>query len=156
MDEIVREHIAKALAWKDAHATFDDAVEGLPAAQRGQRVEGFPHTMWQLVEHVRIAQADLLDFSRNPTYQEMEWPGDYWPKEAGPADEREWRRSVERVREDREELARLARDTAIDLTARIPHGSGQTYLRELLLAADHTAYHVGQMVVLRRLLGSWQ
>jgi hypothetical protein len=156
MDEVqLREQLARSLGWRDAHATFEDAVDGVPPGDRGRRAAGFPHTLWHLVEHVRIAQADLLEFCRNPSYEEMTWPEAYWPASDGPADEAEWKGSLDQVRADRESLAALTCDASTDLTGSIPHGTGQTYLREVLLALDHTAYHVGQMVMLRRLLGNW-
>jgi hypothetical protein len=110
--------------------------------------------VWQLLEHVRLAQHDILDFCVNPDYREMRWPDDYWPA-PGPPSEEAWIESLVACRRDRDALIALARDPRIDLFARIPHGDGQTYLRELLLAADHAAYHVGQMVMVRQLLGIW-
>jgi uncharacterized damage-inducible protein DinB len=154
-DEAVREQLARFLSWDEAHTGFDKAVAGLPEPLRGQAPAGLPYSPWQLVEHLRIAQHDLLDFCRNPKYQELEWPDDYWPAAAAPQSAAAWDESLRRFREDRAALQALARDRAIDLTARIPHGTGQTYLRELLLAADHTAYHVGELIVVRRLLGAW-
>jgi uncharacterized damage-inducible protein DinB len=150
----VREILAKALAWKEAHAGFDAAVDGIPEPLRGTRAG--THSPWELLEHMRIAQHDILDFSRNPKYKEMKWPDDYWPAEPGPASASEWDRSVAAFRRDREALQQMTLDTSIDLTRKIPHGSGQTCLRELLLVADHTAYHVGQLVLVRQLLGIWQ
>jgi uncharacterized damage-inducible protein DinB len=123
---------------------------------RGVVPPGLPHSIWQLVEHIRLAQYDILDFSRNAKYQEMKWPDDYWPKAAAPPSEAAWKKSLTRIRADRKALQTLAIDRAVDLTARIPHGSGQTVLRELLLVADHTSYHVGQIVLIRQLLGIWK
>jgi hypothetical protein len=151
----LREHLAKLLSWGDAHVTFDAAVADLPAALRGQAPTGLPYSPWQLLEHLRITQADILDFCRNPTYAEISWPDDYWPSSAAPGSSTAWDDSVRQFQHDRAALQQLARDPAIDLEARIPHGSGQTYLRELLLAADHTAYHLGELIVVRRLLGAW-
>jgi DinB superfamily len=153
-DQAVREFLATMLAWKDAHAGFDAAVEGIPEEFRGKRAGA--HSPWELVEHIRIAQHDILDFSRNKDYEEMEWPKDYWPRSPAPSSAVEWNRSIEAFRKDREALGQLALDTSIDLTATIPHGSGQTYLREIVLAADHTAYHVGQLILVRQLLGIWK
>ena len=154
-DAALRELVGRLLAWEDAHATFDSAVDGLPPAHRGVTPPGLPYSPWQLLEHVRLAQEDILDFCRNPHYREMTWPDDFWPASAAPPDGRAWEESVRRVREDRHTLQAMAADPSIDLGARIPHGRGQTYLRELLLVADHNAYHVGQLVLVRRLLGSW-
>ena len=152
----VRDRTARALAWGDAHVTIDDAVDGLAPELRGRRASGFPHSPWELLEHIRIAQHDLLDFCRNPSYEAPAWPEDYWPAEPGPPDDSAWRASIEAYRRDRDDLAALVRDTTNDLESPIPHGSGQTYLREVLVCIDHTAYHVGQLVAVRRLLGDWR
>ena len=153
-DQPVRELLAKMLSWEDAHAGFDAAVNGIPEEFRGKRAGA--HSPWELIEHIRIAQHDILDFSRNKDYEEMEWPKDYWPTSPAPGSAAEWNGSIEAFHNDREGLRQLALDTSIDLSARIPHGSGQTYLREILLAADHTAYHVGQLILVRQLLGIWK
>jgi len=154
-----RTAVARPLAWREAHATFDDAVADLPAELRGRRVAGFPHSAWELVEHVRITQRDILDFCRDANYEEAHWPDDYWPKRAEPPSDEAWEQSLADYRADRDALAALTNDAerVPDLHAAIPppHGSGQTYLREVLLVADHTAYHVGQLVMLRRQLGAW-
>jgi len=153
-DQSVRELLAKMLSWEDAHAGFDAAVEGIPEDFRGKRAGA--HSPWELVEHLRLAQHDILDFCRNPDYKELEWPKDYWPASPAPPSEAAWNESIDTFRRDREALQKLATDTTVDLTARIPHGSGQTYARELVLVADHTSYHVGQLVLVRRLLGIWK
>ena len=155
MNSELRDHVAKLLGWQEAHAGFDKAVAELPEPLRGRVPQGLPYSPWQLVEHMRITQHDILDFCRNPAYQEVSWPDDYWPRSPAPPSAAAWDETLRRFREDRIALQRLARDPAIDLAARIPHGTGQTYLRELLLAADHTAYHVGELIVVRRLLGAW-
>jgi uncharacterized damage-inducible protein DinB len=152
----VRELLARALAWGDAHATFDDAVADIPADRRGGQPDKVPYSPWQLLEHLRITQRDILDFCVNAKYQEMKWPDDYWPASTSPPSPGAWDQSVRAFKEDRQALQRLAADPAIDLEARIPHGSGQTYLRELVLVIDHSAYHVGQLVLVRRLLGAWK
>jgi hypothetical protein len=130
-------------------------VANLPVDARGRTPAGLPYSPWQLLEHLRIAQHDILDFCRNPDYRELSWPDDYWPAAAAPPFAAAWDESIRQFREDRAALQALARDSAVDLGARIPHGTGQTYLRELLLAADHAAYHVGELIVVRRLLGAW-
>lgn len=155
-DASLRAHLRKLLDWKDAHVGFDAAVEGLPPALRGVVPAGFQHSAWQLVEHLRRAQHDILDFCRNPGYVELSFPNDYWPPAAAPPSEAAWKESIAAFRRDVEELKRLAEDDGVDLFARIPHGTGQTYLRELLLVADHNAYHVGQLVAVRRALGAWK
>jgi hypothetical protein len=154
--DALREQLAKALAWSDAHVDFDGAVRGLPERLRGIRPKGLPYSAWQLVEHIRLAQSDILDFCRNPKYRAQNWPDDYWPARPAPPTRSAWSRSLAAFRADRRELQRLARNPRLDLFAKIPHGDGQTYLREILLAADHTAYHVGELVMLRRLLGAWK
>jgi hypothetical protein len=151
----VRAHLAAAFDWGEAHADFDKAVKGFPAELRGKTVEGLPYTAWQLIEHLRIAQHDILDFSTNPDYVEIKWPDDYWPKAAAPPDAKAWDRSVAAFRRDRARLKKLAADPKLNLSKRIPHGSGQTYMREILLVIDHNAYHVAELVMLRRLLGAW-
>jgi len=152
----LRAHLRKLLDWEDAHVGFDSAVEGIPPALRGVAPAGFDHSPWQLVEHLRRAQHDILDFCRNPAYKELSFPGDYWPSAASPPSEAAWNDSIAAFRRDCDGLKQLAEDTAIDLLDRIPHGTGQTYLRELLLVADHNAYHVGQLIAVRRALGAWK
>lgn len=155
MSDPLRTHLLRLLDWQDAHVSFDAAVADLPPEARGARAPGLPFSPWMLLEHLRLAQADILDFCRNPEYREMAWPDDYWPAAAEPASDEAWEESIAAFRHDQEALARLTADPATDLFAVIPHGTGQTFLREILLVADHNAYHVGQMVALRRLLGIW-
>ena len=152
----LRQQLAGVLDWKEAHAGFDKAVDGVPAAQRGAVPGGLPYSIWQLVEHLRMAQHDILDFCVNSAYEEKKWPDDYWPKSPAPASAADWDESIAGYRRDRERLKQLAADESIDLFAKIPHGSGQTYLRELLLVADHNSYHVGQIIIVRRALGIWK
>jgi uncharacterized damage-inducible protein DinB len=144
------------LAWEDAHVGFEAAVAGVPSRLRGVRPPGAPHSLWQLVEHLRITQHDILDFCVNPDYEELNWPHDYWPRTDAPPSAAAWDGSVKQFLRDRGALQKLAADPRLDLTAPIPHGSGQTYFRELVLVADHTAYHVGQLVLVRHLLGVWK
>jgi uncharacterized damage-inducible protein DinB len=118
--------------------------------------EGLPYSPWQLLEHLRLAQHDILDFCLNPSYEEMNWPDDYWPASPSPPSAAAWDDSVAAYRRDLEAMQRLAGDPKIDLFATIPHGSGQTYLREILLVVDHAAYHIGQIVLVRRSLGNWK
>ncbi|MEN3339627.1 MAG: hypothetical protein V7647_3303 [Acidobacteriota bacterium] len=152
----IRQHVGRLLAWEDAHAGFDTAVEGVPAGSWGVKPEGLPYTPWQLLEHLRRTQHDILEFCRNPEYHELNWPDDYWPGSPEPPSPAAWDDSVAQFRQDRTALQQMATDPDVDLTATIPHGSGQTYLRELLLVADHSAYHVGELIVVRRLLGIWK
>jgi len=155
-ETFVRDLLARGLDWEDAHVGFDAAVKDVPEGLRGQQPAGFPHSPWQLLEHLRLTQRDILEFCVNPSYVEPEWPADYWPASAAPRDRTAWDESVRGYREDRAALQQLARDTSIDLSAKIPHGSGQTYGRELVLLIDHTAYHVGQLILVRRALGAWK
>lgn len=154
-ESILRAHISRALDWGDAHVDFDTIVEGMPSALRGAKPDGAPHSAWELLEHLRITQEDILDFCRNPEYWERNWPDEYWPPTMAPPDDAAWARSTEAFRRDREELKKLTLDPAIELYAAIAHGTGQTYLRELLLVIDHNSYHLGQLVSLRRQLGCW-
>jgi len=151
-----RKMLASVLAWEGAHVSFDTAVNGVSAKLRGVRPEGLPYSLWELLEHIRLAQRDILDFCINPKYRAKKWPDSYWPKKPTPANAGAWRKSIAAVRVDRRKLRDLALDESINLDAPIPHGDGQTYLREVLLAADHAAYHVGEMVAVRRLLGAWK
>jgi uncharacterized damage-inducible protein DinB len=154
-DAALRAQLRKLLDWEDAHVSFDSAIAKLPAKLRGVKPEGLPYSIWQLVEHLRLVQYDILDFCVNAGYEEREFPDDYWPKTVEPPSAKAWDESIAELRRDREALAALADDPKIDLFAKIPHGSGQTYLRELVLVADHTAYHVGEIVAIRRILGAW-
>jgi hypothetical protein len=148
--------VASSLGWEEGHASLDNAVKGLEPALRGKRPDGYPHSPWELVEHIRITQRDLLDFSQAPEYVEkLEWPRDYWPTSPVPANSTAWDKSIADYKRDRDAFARFTMETDIDLTAKIPHGKGQTYLRTILLAVDHASYHVGQLVSVRRLLGAW-
>ena len=153
----MREHLARSLDWGEAHADFDKAVAGLAPELRGRRAHGLPHSAWEILEHLRIAQHDILDFARNPKYEELKWPDDYWPRSPEPPSANAWDESVAAFKRDREAVKKLATDTSIDLAARIPHGDkpSHTYMRAVLLVIDHNAYHVGELILLRRLLGAW-
>ena len=151
-----REIVASALDWEQAHVSLDRAVEDLPADLRGRRPDGAPYSVWEQLEHIRIAQHDLLDFCRNADYHhDLEWPAEYWPDSPGPPSDQAWDECLAAVRKDRAELQRWTLEAEVDLTEKIPHGTGQTYLRTVLVAADHAAYHVGQIVMIRKLLGAW-
>jgi hypothetical protein len=154
-DQSLREHLLYLLRGGGAHLDFDAAIAGLPAALRGARADGVPHTPWRLLEHLRIAQWDILEFSRNPRHVSPPWPNGYWPAGDAPPDPASWDRSVAAFRADLQAMQDLVADPATDLFARIPHGDGQTILREALLVADHNAYHLGQLVEVRRVLGAW-
>jgi hypothetical protein len=148
----LRKHLDGLLRMKGAHIAFDDAVSGFPAALRGSKPAGAPHSAWELLEHMRLAQADILDFSRNSEYREKKFPDDYWPASAAPPDDEAWEKSVQQFQEDLKEMRELMADTNRDLLAKIPHGQGQTLLREALVVADHTSYHLGQFMFLRKML----
>jgi len=155
-EKALREQLVKFLDWRDAHVGFDAAVKGIPPRLRGVVPEGWEYSAWQLVEHVRIAQADILEFCVNPKYKEKKWPDDYWPKSPAPRGAAAWSASIAAYRRDRKAFQQLAANRKIDLFATIPHGTGQTCLREILLVVDHASYHVGQIVTLRRQLGIWK
>jgi hypothetical protein len=154
-DTSLRQHLLDLLAGGHAHATFDAAIRNLPPALRGKRPKGAEHSPWEVLEHMRIAQWDILEFSRNAAHQSPEWPSGYWPPAPAPPDAKAWDKSVRAFRRDLKATCDLAANPAIDLYARIPHGDGQTILKEALLVADHNAYHLGELVLLRRLLGAW-
>jgi hypothetical protein len=152
---LLRAQLVRILDWEDAHVGFEAAVADLPPTLRGSRPAGLPHSPWELLEHLRLTQRDILDFCRDPAYVERTWPDDYWPPAPAPPKPEAWEESVEHFQRDREALQRLVADPRLDLFAAIPHGTGQTYLREVLLVADHSAYHMGQLILTRWLLGSW-
>ena len=151
----LRSHLLKALDWGDAHVDFDAALKGVPADRRGVRPPGGQYSVWELLEHMRIAQHDILDFCRNPHYVEKKWPDDYWPKNPAPPSAAAWDEAVATFKSDRDAMKVLTSDSTLDLFAKIPHGSGQTFLREVLLVVDHNAYHLGQIVAVRRQLSNW-
>jgi hypothetical protein len=155
-ERALREHVLYLLGGGGAHLSFDQAVAGLTPKLRGQRAPGVPYTAWRLVEHMRIAQWDILEFSRDPKHISPEFPKGYWPSGDAPPNAAAWERSLAAFRSDLAAMARLVKDPASDLFMPFPHGNGQTLLREALLIADHNAYHIGQLVILRRLLGAWK
>jgi len=154
-DQPLREHLVYLLKGGGAHVHFMDAIEGFPEAKRGAFIAELPHTGWQLLEHVRIAQWDILEFSRNPKHVSPGFPEGYWPKTPVPPDDAAWVKSVEGFQRDLLDMIALVKNPKTSLYARIPHGEGQTILREALLLADHNSYHLGQLVDLRRALGAW-
>ncbi len=154
-DKSLREHVLYLLRGGGAHVDIEKSLADLPAELRGSTVLGLPFTPWRLLEHMRIAQWDILEFSRSPKHVSPAWPAGYWPETDAPPDAKAWDRSVAAFRADLRAMEKLVADPKTDLHAKIPHGDGQTVLREALLVADHNAYHVGQLVMLRRLLGAW-
>lgn len=149
-DKRLRQHLLELLEGRSAHIELEAALNDFPVEKVNTVVGGSPHTAWQLLEHIRIAQWDIVDFCRNSKYKEMKWPDDYWPKDEGsPA---KWRASIKQVLADLEKMQDIVADSNTDLFAKIPHGDGQTILREALLVADHNAYHLGQIVLIKRML----
>ncbi len=160
-DKAIREHVVALLTKGNAHVTFDDAIKGLAPKFRGIRPQSahgpvLPYSAWELLEHIRIAQWDILDFSCNPKYKSIKWPEGYWPKSPEPPTSAAWDKSVKQVKSDLKEMVALVKNPKTDLYAEIPWGDGQTILREALLIVDHNAYHVGELVAVRRALGAWK
>jgi DinB superfamily len=155
-DKPVREHLVKLLAGGQAHVTFEAAVKGLPAALRGKRPKAAEHSPWEIVEHLRIATWDILEFSVDAKHVSPEWPSGYWPKSKTPPNDKAWAKSIRALNSDLEAMRKLVAADSTDLYAPIPHGDGQTIMREALLIADHNAYHIGELVLVRRLLGAWK
>jgi len=151
----LRQQLARFTDFGEAHVTADAVMVELDHELQGKRPNGVAHSPWELLEHLRISQHDILDFCINPKYVELKWPNDYWPKTPTPPHADSWKNSLASFQKDRDAMRALAEDPAIDLFAKIPHGDGQTYLRELLLAQDHLSYHLAQLVLVRRLLGAW-
>ena len=154
-DAALRQQLVELIKGGNAHAEFKKSIEDFPAELRGKRPKGSPHSPWELLEHMRIAQWDILEFSRNPEHKSPNWPEGYWPESPEPSDPKAWDRTVNSCCQDMRAMCALVADEKADLYARIPHGDGQTLLREALLVADHNAYHLGQLVLLRRMLGTW-
>ncbi len=154
-DASLRQHLLALLNARQAHVTFGDAIADIPLEVRGTRPDSVPYSAWELLEHIRIAQHDILDFCQNSDYTQPDWPDGYWPDTPAPPSDAAWEQSVRQVRADRQAMSDLVADPNTNLHAEIPHGDGQTVLREAMLVADHNAYHVGQLVTVRRLLGCW-
>ncbi len=154
-DVSLRQHLLELLKGGSAHARIEEVIAGIPARLRGQKPAGLPHSPWMLLEHMRIAQWDILEFSRNRKHVSPDWPKAYWPRTEAPPSSAAWNASIKKFRQDLKAMERLVANPKTDLHARIPWGSGQTILREALLIADHNAYHLAQLVDIRRLLGAW-
>jgi len=154
-DKALREQLVNLLQEGHAHATFDAAVKDMPAAQRGQKPKGADHSPWELLEHLRIAQWDILEFSRDAKHKSPDFPSGYWPAEQSPTNEKAWDKSVAAFRSDLKAMVELVKDPSTDLFAKIAHGDGQTILRQAMMTADHNAYHLGQLVQVRKMLGAW-
>ena len=154
-DAALRDQVVKLLRGGHAHVTFEDAIKGLPVEMRGKRPKGASHSAWEILEHMRIAVWDILEFSRDAKHVSPKWPEGYWSAKAAPPAANAWAKSVKAFRADMDALCELVASESTDLLAPIPHGTGQTILREALLVADHNAYHLGELVIVRRLLGAW-
>jgi hypothetical protein len=152
----LRKHLLELLEGGGAHAKFDDVIKGLPAKLRGTKPAKFPHSPWMLLEHMRLAQRDILEFSRDAKHVSPPWPSGYWPKTEAPPNAAAWNKSIQQFRRDLKAMQNLVANKKTDLFARIPWGDGQTVLREALLLADHNSYHLGQMLDVRRMLGAWK
>jgi hypothetical protein len=155
-EQLLRQHLLELLGGGRAHAKFEDVVKGLPPRLRGAKPAKFPHTPWMLLEHLRLAQWDILEFSRNAKHVSPDWPAGYWPKTEPPPNAAAWNKSIQQFHRDLKALQKLVASPKTDLFARIPWGEGQTLLREALLVADHNAYHLAQLVDVRRMLGAWK
>jgi hypothetical protein len=155
-DKVLREHVIELLNGREAHSGFDDVVKNMPEKLRGVKPDGLPHSAWMLLEHLRLAQWDILEFSRNRKYKSPKWPEGYWPETEAPPSKAAWDKSIQQFRKDLKVMQQLVANPKTDLYARIPWGDGQTILREALLVADHNAYHLAQLVDVRRLLGAWK
>ena len=155
-DRSLREHLVELLQGGSAHTGFADAIKKVPAKLYGAKAAGLPHSPWMLLEHLRIAQLDILEFSRNPKHKSPPWPEGYWPKSAAPPTAAAWTKSVKDFRKDLKAMQTLVSNPRTDLYKKIPWGDGQTILREALLVADHNAYHIAQLVDVLRALGAWE
>jgi hypothetical protein len=152
-DQCLREHVLYLMRDGGAHVGFDGALGDWPVRLAGVKVANFPHTAWMLLEHMRLTQWDILEFSRNPQHVSPEWPEGYWPVSEAPSNEKAWKASMSAFKRDLRAMEQLVADTKLDLCAKLPRGDGQTLLREGLLVADHNAYHLGQLVMLRKSIG---
>lgn len=150
------DHLVELLEGGHAHITFDDTVKNWPAELQGVRPEGAVHSPWEVLEHMRIAQRDILEFTRNPKHVSPEWPAGYWPKTQAPPDAKAWTNSIKSFRADLEAMIKIVQNKKTDFLAPLAHGDGQTVLREAMLVADHNAYHLGELLLLRRLVGAWK
>ncbi len=154
-DKALREHLRKVLTWSEAHLDWAAALRDFPKAKRGNKPKDAPHSPWELLEHTRIAQWDILNFCRDPKHASPDWPAGYWPKTPAPPSDAAWEQTADALQKDVEAMGEMVMDTRNDLFAPIAHGTGQTILRQALLLADHNSYHLGQFVLLRRMLGAW-
>lgn len=154
MDRL-REQLVNQLTEEHAHTSFSKAVDGLDHEYLGVRTHSLPYSIWELTEHIRIAQADIVEFCINTAYEAPNWPEDYWPSNCAPVSPEQWKQSLEDISEDRRKMVDLVKNPEYDLLEPLPHGDGQTLFREATLIVDHTSYHTGQIVTIRRLIGQW-
>ena len=155
-DQALRQHLVNLLRVRQAHMSFDDAVKDFPSDKMNTKPPNVPYTCWHLIEHLRITQWDILNYIRNPNYEYREWPKDYWPAQDAQADEAAWQHTIDQFHADQDALEAIVRDPKTDLTAQIPHGEqGHTVLREILVVADHNAYHIGELGILRQVMDAW-
>lgn len=155
-EKVLREHLVNLLSGGGAHVDWKDAFRGIPPKLRGVRPDGLPYSIWELLEHLRIAQWDILEFSRDAKHVSPEWPAGYWPSAQAQPSAKAWDKTLQSFSQDLAAMKKLVSSSKTDLFAPIPHGSGQTILREALLVADHNAYHLGQVLMVRRILGNWK
>ncbi|MEX8546625.1 MAG: DinB family protein [Mucilaginibacter sp.] len=155
-NQLLRQQLTELLQKSYAHVYFEQAIEGLDLKSIGTQVPHLPYTIWQLAEHIRIAQQDMLNFSENKNYQPLNWPEDYWPKEAAPENEQEWQNTLAEIKKSRSVFTALINDEQLDLLKPFPHGEGQSLFREAVMIIDHLSYHTGQIVLIRRLLENWK
>ena len=155
-DNALRQQLVALINGGNAHATFEDVLADLTFEHTGIKPANLPYSIWQLVEHIRIAQWDILEFSKNAEHQSPKWPDEYWPADAAPADEQAWKQSIQQTLADRDAFIALINNPAADLYTPFKHGNGQNLLREALLIADHASYHLGQIIIIRRLLNNWK
>ena len=155
-NQLLRQQLAGLLQKSYAHVYFEQAIEGLGLKSIGTQVPHLPYTIWQLAEHIRIAQQDMLNFSEHKNYQPLNWPKDYWPKEAAPANEQEWQNTLAEIKKSKAAFTALINDEQLDLLKPFPHGEGQSLFREAVMIIDHLSYHTGQIVLIRRLLENWK
>ena len=154
-DKILREHLFSLLRGGNAYMPFSEAVADFPQKHMNTIFPNGTYSSWDLLEHIRITQWDILDFMKNPNYKEITWPDDYWPPKEKKATKKEWEQTIKQFQNDLEELQKIAKNPKTDLYAKIPHGTGQTILREILLVADHNAYHIGEFTIMRQAMKTW-
>jgi len=155
-DKALREQLATFLQGDQAHMSLADAVKGFPVKDMNVRPRNVPYTFWHLLEHIRIAQWDIVEFIKNPNYEELKFPDDYWPKKNAKATKKDWDHTLAQYASGLREMIAIVKDPKTDLHARIPHGDGQTILREAVLIVDHNAYHIGEFAILRQVAGNWR